>query len=297
MPNCRFRLLLAAAVGPFLISACASTSAERGATIEKDVTSFERIDAVIDSLRTNHGAENVLVVLDIDNTVMTSEVDLGGDIWYRWQRGRLEVKPSENEVVPCLFEDQIGLLYELGPMRVTEPLVPEKIRKWQNLGHTVFALTSRSPKFRAATERELKRLKIDLTRTALARKGKPAPVLREKGDSEWSYMQGIMMTSGMNKGAMLELILARTSRNFSAIIFVDDSQSHVNDVFERYDGSRRVEVRILHFTKVEAERKRLNGSVLTEDQADKMAEDWNKLNATLNTLFPARVLPSGCLGY
>lgn len=291
----RFRNSLVTIVA-FLISGCATLYVDPDVTIEDNSVSFERVDAVVNELSNKYGADDVLIVLDIDNTMMTSGVDLGGDVWYQWQRGRLAVKPSEDQEVDCLFEDAIGLLYELGPMRLTDDSLPTRLRGWQDRGNTVFALTSRSPDYRAATERELQRLGFDLTRAPLAAKGRPAPVLREMAESEWSYMQGIMMTTGMNKATMLNMLLDRTGRDFSAIVFVDDTRRHVDDVFEAYRSSREVEVRIFHFTKIEEQRKHAYGAVLTQAQADKMDADWDRLNALLNEIFPARDLASGCLG-
>lgn len=291
----RFPLTLLV-IGAFLISGCTTITPAPEVTIEDQGVSFERIDRVINELSDEYGAGNVLVVVDIDNTLMTSGVDLGGDVWYQWQSGKLDIKPSDEQKVSCLFEDAIGLLYELGPMRLTDDSLPEKLRSWQDRGNVVFALTSRSPRYRAATERELARLRLDLTRAPLAPEGKPAPLLRETAEREWSYMQGIMMTTGMNKGTMLTQLLTRTGRRFSAIVFVDDTRRHVDDVFAAYQTAGVPEVRIFHFTRIEDERMRAYGRILTDEQAEKMASDWKRLIDTLNAIFPDRVLASGCLG-
>ena len=280
-----------------LLAACATTSPGPGTVVvDHETVSFEKIEAAVTAFNRKHGADDVLVVLDIDNTLLTGTVDLGGDIWYQWQRDRLSIRPQPDQKVACLFEDAIGLLYELGPMRLTEETLPETIASWQDQGNTVFALTSRSPKYRAATERELTRLGIDFGRAPLAPKGKAAPVYREKADREWSYMQGIMMTTGMNKGTMLESLLARTGRRFAAIVFVDDTRRHVDDMSAAFRDTDDVEVSIFHFTKIEAERMNDYGNVLTQRQAEKMASDWRKLNTVLNEVFPSRNLPEGCLG-
>lgn len=275
---------------------CATTTPEPRSTIEDHVVSFDEIDAAITSLNDKYGAREVLVVLDIDNTILTSTVDLGGDVWYQWQRGGLSVQPRPDQKVDCLFEDAIGLLYELGPMRLTEETLPDRIRSWQDSGNTVFALTSRSPKYRAATERELTRKGIDFTRAPLAPEGVTSPVYREMAEREWSYMQGVMMTTGMNKGTMLKTLLVRTGRTFSAIVFVDDTRRHIDDVPAAFARSDRMEILVFHFTKVEAERKAAYGDVLTAQQAEKMDSDWRSLNTVLNEIFPARASTEGCLG-
>ena len=291
------RCLLTFLVSTFLVLAgCATTLPEPKSIIEDHIVSFDRIDAAVTALNEKHGAKDVLIVLDIDNTILTSTVDLGGDIWYQWQRGGLSIQPEPDQKVDCLFEDAIGLLYELGPMRLTEETLPDRIRSWQDGGNTVFALTSRSPKYRAATERELTRKGIDFARAPLTPDGNTTPVYREVAEREWSYMQGVMMTTGMNKGTMLKTLLARTGQTFSAILFVDDTRKHVDDVSVAFRTSDRTETRIFHFTKIEAERKAAYGDVLTAQQAEKMDLDWRSLNVVLNEIFPARASTEGCLG-
>lgn len=279
-----------------LVTGCANLPPATSVEIEEGVTSFAPVARAVDSLTDRYGAQNVLVVLDIDNTLLTSTSDLGGDIWYQWQRGRLDIQPGEAQQVECLFEDAIGLLYELAPMQLTDPAIPKAIIDWQDRGNVVFALTSRSPKYRAATERELLRAGIDLSRNPPAPEGRSAPVLRERAEQEWSYMQGIMMTTGMNKGTMLETLLEKTGRNFPAVVFVDDTRRHVIDVSEAYRATAGVDLHVFHYTKVEEERKHTFGQVLTEDQAAKMASDWSQLNQVLEAIYPARKLPEGCLG-
>lgn len=277
-------------------SGCATTSenAQRPMT-KQEVLSYDTIVADVARLNDTYGASNVLIVLDIDNTILTSSVDLGGDIWYQWQRGKLVIKPSEEQKVACLFEDSIGLLYELLPMDLTEENVPQIISQWQTNGNTVFALTSRAPKYRPATERELYNKGIDLEVAALAPEGQDAPVYREMVERELSYMKGVMMTSGMNKGEMLDYILSKTGRSFDAVVFVDDSHHNIVNVYEKYKNRNHIDRNIYHYVHVEHQREEKFGTLLTEQQANAMAKDWEELNNTLNRLFPDRAKSDGCL--
>ncbi|MCV3264308.1 DUF2608 domain-containing protein [Vibrio harveyi] len=160
--------------------------------------------------------------------MLTSTSDIGGDIWYQWQRGKLDVKPKDGDKVDCLFQDSIGMLYELVPMKTIENGVPAMLRGWQDDGLTVMALTSRSPNYRYATEREMMRNQFDMTRTALKEKGSDAlPIYIDNPKRPLSYINGIMMTTGMNKGTMLEYILDKTDQSFSDVVFVDDSEKNV----------------------------------------------------------------------
>ena len=262
------------------------------------ISDFKEVNKLVIQKNELYGIPDVLVILDIDNTLLTSHIDLGGDIWYQWQREELEdIKPTEEQKIKnCFYEDAIGLLYELKTMELTDSLIPTYINKWQNTGIPVFALTSRSPKYRTATERELLKREIDFSLSPLKTIEGSTPLYQYKLEREMSYQNGIMMTSGMNKGEMIAHILGRTGRSFKAIIFVDDSEKNVKNVKQKYEDDSNIDFTILHFDKIIKERKNANGGViLTDEQAKKMATDWNELNETLNRIFPGRNIKNKCV--
>lgn len=261
--------------------------------VVKETTQFSDVAAKVSELTVK--GEKPLIVIDIDNTLLTSTSDIGGDIWYQWQRGKLDVKPAKKDKVDCLFEDSIGLLYELVPMKTIEDGVPATVSGWQDEGLTVMALTSRSPNYRYATEREMMRNQYDMTRTALKEKGaSELPVYIDNPKRPLSYINGIMMTTGMNKGTMLDYILDKTGHQFSHVVFIDDSKKNIVNMKEAYKDTS-IDMSIFHYTKVEHDRMTANGAVLTQAQADKMANDWRALNKTLDSIAPARIGDT-CLG-
>ena len=260
----------------------------------KKTDRFQDVAEKISQLTAN--GEKPLIVIDIDNTLLTSTSNIGGDIWYQWQRGKLDVKPSAEDKVDCLFQDSIGLLYELIPMKIIEDDVPNTVSKWQDKGLTVMALTSRSPNYRYATEREMVRNQFDMTRTALKAKGSDElPIYVDNPKRPLSYINGIMMTTGMNKGTMLDYILDKTGQSFSSVVFIDDSQKNITNMEKAYKDDASIDMNIFHYTKVEHDRIKQYGSVLTQKQADKMANDWKELNVVLDKIAPAR-LGEACLG-
>ncbi|MEC9260634.1 MAG: DUF2608 domain-containing protein [Pseudomonadota bacterium] len=283
----------------FALVLAASGCSSMPPTIDSEVIvaeadTFDVIAPVVANLNNQYGAENVLIVADIDNTLLTSATDLGGDIWYQWQRGKLAVKPTPEQQVSCLFEDTISLLYELAPMNLTEPMVPALLNNWQEAGNTLLLLTSRAPKNRPATERELLRHGIDISQAALTPVDNANPVYRQKLEREMSYSRGLMMTTGMNKGIMLEWILNTTERQFDAIVFVDDSHTNIENMDNAWQ-QHNTDMRIFHYTHVEAERIKLQGQILTEVQAERMANDYARLMATINAVFPDRSNNGQCL--
>ncbi|USD67297.1 DUF2608 domain-containing protein [Vibrio sp. SCSIO 43136] len=277
-----------------LFAASLSFNAFAGVTV-KETNHFQDVAKKVEELK--KAGEKPLIVLDIDNTLLTSSADIGGDIWYQWQRGKLDVKPQGDDKVDCLFEDSIGLLYELVPMDLIEENAPATVRSWQDNGLTVFALTSRSPNYRYATEREMYRNGFDMKLTPLKEKGSDeTPIYIEKTQRPLSYINGIMMTTGMHKGEMLQHILAKTEQEFTSVIFVDDSKHNIVAMEESYKDNNDVDMTIFYYTKVEHDRIEKNGAVLTQEQADKMASDWKALNKTLDKIAPARV-GDVCLGF
>ncbi|TPV57261.1 DUF2608 domain-containing protein [Aestuariibacter sp. GS-14] len=286
-------VMLACAAISLTACAAAPVPLKAGAYVE-EVVSFNQIAPVVEALNQRYQPENVLIVSDIDNTLLTNNGGLGGDIWYQWQRGKLPVKPSPEQSVSCLFEDVIGMLYELSPMALTEPQVPALITEWQSAGNPLMLLTSRSPDYRSPTERELLNKGINTRISALLPKDGSNPEYREKLEREMSYSRGIMMTTGMHKGKMLEWILNKTGREFAAIVFIDDSQHNIDDMFGSWQN-KPVEMAIFHYTQVETKRIEKFGQVLNTEQADALANDYVALSQTLKSVFPKRYESGRCL--
>lgn len=263
------------------------------------VVDFKTIDKTINDKVNKYGTKDVLVVLDIDNTILSSNTDLGSDIWYQWQTDELEIHPSSEQKLSsdCLYNEAIALLYELGSMTLTDSLLPKYIKDWQNKEITIIALTSRSPRCRAATERELINNRIDLSITELKTvEGNKFNFSDSLNNRELNYLNGIFMTSGMNKGEMLGHIINRSGKSFKAVIFVDDSKKNIDAVKNKYLSCSNTDVELFYYTKVIAERLiRNNNVVLTKDQADKMNTDWKLLIKTLNSIFPERLKKSKCI--
>lgn len=261
------------------------------------ITDFSIVVENVTQKVKQYGSSNVLVVLDIDNTILTSDIDLGGDIWYQWQTEKLALKPKPKQKInDCFYEDAIGLLYQLGTMRLTDTLIPNYISTWQAAQITTFALTSRNPNSRQATERELIKNNVDFTKNPL-KIDKSLIYLQHYNDYQsLSYINGIMMTTGLNKGEMLELILDKSPQKFEAIIFVDDSKKNVVNLVEKYKTTENIDLTIFHYQKVEEDRKIENkGAVISKKQALKMSADWKKVNRLLNRIFKGRYKDGDCM--
>ena len=162
-----FRLRTLALALPLLLAACATTTqpepprSTRGATDDLGLIA----DLAL-SLAERHGANDVLVVLDIDNTILAMEQGLGSDQWYYWQAALRDDEPCSPETVNDLLAVQ-GALFYASAMRPTQPSAVAQVRRMQDEGLQVIILTSRGPQYRLATFRELRRNGFSLWSSAL----------------------------------------------------------------------------------------------------------------------------------
>ena len=66
-----------------------------------------------------------------------------------------------------------------------------------------------------------------------------------------SYMNGIMMTSGLNKGLMIKTILNKTNTKFKAIVFSDDHIKHTKRVQAVMSAVQGIELVTYRYGKID----------------------------------------------
>ncbi|MGS2719776.1 DUF2608 domain-containing protein [Paraglaciecola aestuariivivens] len=178
--------------------------------------------------------ESTLVILDIDDTLLTASEFFGSDKWYDWQRGRAlqpngQAQPiSEQDKVACLF-DVLGMTYEIASNIPTQANMQSLVAQVQQ---DLLILTARSGNYRAATMRELNRNGIDLKTKALTAKdqGLHYPKTHNGRTATLSYVDGVFMVQGMDKGVMLLDLLKRLNKSYQAVVFVDDKSHNINNM-------------------------------------------------------------------
>ena len=94
-----------------LLSACAGQAVRPSATPESEVRASHDLADIAPALA--ESTKRTLLVLDIDDTLLTSDGFFGSDKWYEWQKTLPAGDPGK---VPCLF-DVISLNYETGGQR------------------------------------------------------------------------------------------------------------------------------------------------------------------------------------
>jgi len=179
-------------------------------------------------------AKEILLVMDIDNTLLTSNQDLNSYAWSNWQRDLIK-KHSKEAITQDIneFYDIQSVLYSLGKMHHPEAIISPRLQKLQLQGVSTIALTSRGPSSRNATERELIANNIDFKTMEFI--GFPEQFIPTYGSGrKVSFQNGIYMTTGQHKGLMLKGLLERLNKTYKVIIFVDDTAKHTINVYNTY---------------------------------------------------------------
>lgn len=189
-----------------------------------------------------YGNESILVLFDIDNTMLASTKLLGSDQWFSW---RYDVLKESNEMSEfgCLLEAQ-NLLYHRGSMRLTDRSVGAVIDRLQSQGFMVAVLTSRGPNMQLVTLRDLYSNGLEFVESS------PKDWFEEYTDSSQPvrYEYGVFMTSGRNKGEMATLLIKNTGidEKVKKVFFVDDKTRHVCAV-QKSLGEIGVSVETFHY--------------------------------------------------
>lgn len=270
--------------------------------------------------REGFSPEEVLIIFDIDNTLLTMEQDLGGDAWWDWQMELLKkykesgkpekglVGTSINQVIEAQY-----FLYHLGRMKQTQSDAARLLQSLQNKGFPVMAMTARGPSARPATLRELGRngmffdssvIKIkpheNQSAIAFAEQHYPSKesliaAAKSSGDVEMAdraknlrlrkldFTNGVMMVSGMDKGLMTHWLLSNSSLNIKSVIFIDDSPKNVANVVKSFDGaSNNIEAHVFYYDAYQSDKEDFLNSKL---RTNLVADRWSELKAALDNAY------------
>jgi hypothetical protein len=192
-------------------------------------------DALELSVRT--GAKKLLVVFDIDNTILAMEQGLGADQWYDWQKSLSSDDRCNPRNVGNRFAVQ-GALYFASAMRPTQQDAASQVRAIQDQGIPVIALTSRGPEYRLQTFRELRRNGYSFVYSGIGPAGGYDSLFMPVKDGRFSrYEDGVFLTAGQHKGQMLLALLEKTGAVMpEIIIMIDDKQKNLDAVNETFSA-------------------------------------------------------------
>jgi len=275
--------VLALSASIFLLSACAPAPTAKeppappppasllGTTDELQLVTELSLD-----LAKTYGGDKVLVVLDIDNTLLAMEQDLGSDQWYYWQKALEEEDPCN----PLVVDDRLavqGALYFASAMRPTQEDAARQVARMQEAGLKVIVLTARGPGFRLATFRELRRHGFNFWANAWPpQRGFPEPFVPEGGSRPAVYEDGVLFAAGQDKGKTLKSMLDRSGVPYpTLIVMADDKQANLNQVMSAFAWTE---------TRVHAWRYTREDATVEAFDPDKASALWSELKPPLERI-------------
>lgn len=181
--------------------------------------------------------KNILVVFDIDNTLLAMEQGLGSDQWYDWQTHLSKEDQCNPQNVGDRFAAQ-GALYFASAMRLTQDDGAAQVRAIQDQGVAVIALTSRGMDYQLQTFRELRRNNLNFSYSAIGPDGGfDEPFMPVANGRLSLYEDGVFLTAGQHKGQMLYALLEKTGTPLpGVIVMADDKQKNLDAVKETFSA-------------------------------------------------------------
>ncbi len=249
-----------------------------------------------------HGKDKLLVVFDIDNTLLANKQDLGTDQWFEWQLDLIK----SGQLTHAVASDLAGLvaaqntIYALGKMRETEDAASDVIATLHAQSIATIAMTARNIDSRDATIRELLTNDMEFRTTAIGNDAgfassflpydiaHPESVGISVGElAAWginqakpiSYTDGIAMLGGQHKGAALRVLLQKTRSEFAAIIFIDDKLSNLEKVAQAFT-QKPIKMTTIRYTREDANVERFRS-----DDKSLVIHQWQTLRQTLQQIF------------
>ena len=204
-------------------------------SLDKETADLSDVRSDVIELIDQAGREDVLVVFDIDNTLLAMEQGLGADQWYYWQKDLDKNDRCNPDNAGNRFAVQ-GALFFVSATRPTQPDGAEQVRAIQDLGAPVIALTSRGMEYQLQTFRELRRNGFSFGYSAIGPDGGyPKPFIPVTDGRFSLYQDGVFLTAGQHKGEMLLALLQKTGTAMpDVIVMVDDKQENLDAIKETF---------------------------------------------------------------
>lgn len=176
--------------------------------------------------------KETLLVFDIDSTVLEPTQMLGGDAWFYYtvdagiKSGKIKQEAINAAMIPWLAAQEIT------EVRPVEKITAETIKRAQENGVMVMALTARPYELAEATLRQLNSIGVDFS------KNPPIKKDIDFGNGFGRYYKGIFFASttqngnfiAHNKGSVLLRFLEKLGYTPQKIMFVDDRKNNVENV-------------------------------------------------------------------
>ncbi|PKQ00587.1 MAG: hypothetical protein CVT74_03190 [Alphaproteobacteria bacterium HGW-Alphaproteobacteria-13] len=209
----------------------------------------------------------VLLILDIDNTLLTMPQYLGGDRWFNHHAAAIAARTDPDfSSLGELIAVQT-MLFGVASMQATEPDIPAMLADARRQNIDIFLLSARGPELFDATRRELDRNGLEVeapyacsfflcTEDGVYRDGEIRAALAAIGEEPSRSLyrnilirDGMMLAAGQDKGVMLKLLMgAIGGRRYTHVVVADDGRKNIDDIAASHNP---VPITLFHYRRID----------------------------------------------
>ncbi len=269
--------------------------------------SYEDLKVQVNSLKDR---AHTLVVLDNDNTLTTLPCNdpnnlescqyLGGTAWGMWQGSLpvdspLRISPDTQKIY-----EANEIIFGLSQSVFTENDVPSVLQDLTHQGASLLIETARDGNMLNATEMQLSHLTFSegfslldfVSRHALS-SPQNGPNLagsyypcNDLSHRKVRYEEGVYYLAGQNKGVMLnclfhDLNLSAINPPITQIVFMDDTPSNAQDVYEFFKDNPAFNVVSIIYHGMDAHRDAFLTGKMASKYQTKATQSWNTLKTAI----------------
>ncbi len=242
----------------------------------QDNNDLNTVVSAADSFSSQFPTEDILIVFDLDNTLLTMDSALGSVAWYDWQADMADLEGCQPGELVNRFAAQ-GLLYFLGSMQPVQDDTADIVHALQQSGYPVMVLTARGHDYYLSTLRELNRNNLSFDALLAPPAGQhPKPFTPPEAARPVRYQQGVLMVAGQHKGQMLMDLYSHLNLPLpKAVVMADDSLENLENMQTTLTQAN-IPYRLFRYSLADAK-------VGAFDAASATSQ-WQRLSLTLNDL-------------
>jgi|GEM_PF-6130371 len=234
-------------------AATSNSLPNNGSAESATISSLAEIQGYVDQIKPGiTSPQQLCVIYDMDNTILSAEPKLGSDSWMTWNNGLANTDPekiSNWNLTSDLhgFEGALRFFIKYYPTESVTTAIINNIKDDQHYPSIV--MTARSyERYYAATENQLKTNKLDYTSNPIGKTASfntPITLTPNKDHTAYkAYFNGVYYSADDNKGSeILEFIKSQRKETGNGnlcwtLIFVDNSKTNVDHVYATFKNNQ-----------------------------------------------------------
>lgn len=179
----------------------------------KMIEKIEEINSLKEALKDLHF--DTWILFDLDNTVMQSQIALGGDPWFEGLFAEIKQKNLDVKLMTPSLMAVYNCIQHFVCAKPVEPSIVKIIHILQRIGLPVIGLTARGKAIREATLRQLLEIGVDFSLNSL--------VL----DDAEQCLGGVIFCDGQDKGQQFNHFLKKKGQYPEHVVMFDDKRKHL----------------------------------------------------------------------